>query len=372
MSYESSPMYNLDVDHRIGLLAFLLVPFFFWLLRRGQGTFSRGYESLSSGEQALLWFLSVDGLIHILLAGHGPGFVAYGLAELFLVWRAVKGATIQVRSGLLAMVGLVAFALQSLGGSAPDQLGLLSKLLELSILVLALSAWASTSPRRWLQSAVTTGTALVVATAAWAGAMDAGGHGHGPDQAGHGHGQDVTPGPGVLLRVGSGEEATPQMIEAATRLHRQVAEAIAPFADLEVAAAAGYTVAGLTGTDFHADNPANKKDGRILDPTAPETLVYAVGSNGPILLGAMFEMDRIDEPGPAVGGPLTPWHAHDHVCFSLLPLGLAGLTGPFGTCPPGTITIPITPEMIHVWTVPGAPDPFGDLDEAWLESYLTS
>jgi hypothetical protein len=27
--------------------------------------------------------------------------------------------------------------------------------------------------------------------------------------------------------------------------------------------------------------------------------------------------------------------------------------------------------MIHVWTVPGAPDPFGDLDDAWLDAYLS-
>jgi hypothetical protein len=26
--------------------------------------------------------------------------------------------------------------------------------------------------------------------------------------------------------------------------------------------------------------------------------------------------------------------------------------------------------MIHVWIVPGAPQPFGDLDEAWRRNYL--
>lgn len=363
MRYQSSPMYNLEGDHRIGLLAFLLVPLCFWILRRGkdQGTFSTAYDALPAGERALMWLLSIDGLLHILLFGHGPGFVVYGLAETFLVWRAVKGATIRVRSGLLAGVGLLAFALQSLGGTSPDQLGLLSKLFELSILVLALAGWASTTRRRWAQSALTTGLALVVAAAGWSGAMQVGGHGHEPGEV---------PGPGVLLPVSSGGEATPEMIEAARRLHLQVSEAIAPFADIEVAAAAGYNVAGLAGSGFHADNPAFKKDGRIFDPNAPETLVYAAGQDGPVLLGAMFEMDRIGEPGPAAGGPLTPWHAHDHVCFSLLPPGLAGLTGPFGSCPIATITIPVTPEMIHVWTVPGAPEPFGDLDEAWLGAYL--
>jgi hypothetical protein len=364
MRYQSSPMYTLADDHRIGLLAFLLVPLVFWLLRRdkSRGTFSRAYDTLPGEERALIWALSIDGALHILLAGHRPEFAVFGLAEVFLVWRALKGATVRIRSGLLSAVGLLVFALQSLGGTAPDQLALISKLLEVSILVLALAGWASTWRRRWVQSALTTGLALVVATAGWAGAMQAGGHGHEPGEI---------PGPGVLLPVGSGGEATPELAEAARRLHLQVSEAIAPYADIEVASAAGYSVAGLAGTSFHAENPAFKKDGRFLDPDAPETLVYAAGPNGPVLLGAMFEMDRIGEPGQAVGGPLTPWHAHDHVCFSLLPPGLAGLTGPFGSCPIATITIPVTPEMIHVWTVPGAPDPFGDLDDAWLDAYLS-
>ncbi len=26
--------------------------------------------------------------------------------------------------------------------------------------------------------------------------------------------------------------------------------------------------------------------------------------------------------------------------------------------------------MIHVWTLPGVPEPFGDLDDGWLSEYL--
>jgi hypothetical protein len=26
--------------------------------------------------------------------------------------------------------------------------------------------------------------------------------------------------------------------------------------------------------------------------------------------------------------------------------------------------------MIHIWIVPGAPEPFGDLDDAWKRAYL--
>jgi hypothetical protein len=127
----------------------------------------------------------------------------------------------------------------------------------------------------------------------------------------------------------------------------------------------------MHGLDFHADNPAYGEDGRILDPERPETLVFAVAPDGrPVLLGAMFSMRDRSEPGPAVGGPLTVWHAHERICLGLVPPGPAGIRSPLGACPVGSIEIPITPEMIHVWTAPGAPTRFGDLDGVWLEAYL--
>ena len=86
----------------------------------------------------------------------------------------------------------------------------------------------------------------------------------------------------------------------------------------------------------------------------------------------MHEMEGIGTSGPAVGGPLTVWHAHDHVCFSVVPLGLAGLTSPFGVCPLGSITIPVTNEMIHVWTLPGVEERFGHLEDQWLDDYLAA
>ena len=52
------------------------------------------------------------------------------------------------------------------------------------------------------------------------------------------------------------------------------------------------------------------------------------------------------------------------------PSTLAGLLSLLGTCPIGTIDVQLTPEMIHIWIVPGAPEPFGDLDEAWKRAYL--
>lgn len=130
---------------------------------------------------------------------------------------------------------------------------------------------------------------------------------------------------------------------------------------------------GIHGIDFHANNQAYEHDGRVLDPERPETLVYAVAPDGrTVLLGALFAMPSAGEPGPTVGGPLTVWHAHEDICFSLVPLSLTGVLSPLGTCPVGSFTMPVTAEMMHVWTVPGAPETFGDLDEQWKRAYLAA
>ena len=149
--------------------------------------------------------------------------------------------------------------------------------------------------------------------------------------------------------------------------------ALAKYNDIAVAAADGYQVNGIQGVDFHAQNPKYENDGRIFDPARPETLVYGLAPNGrPVLLGAMFMMPSIDQPGPTPGGPLTVWHAHQHVCISLTPPGLAGLLSPLGMCPVGTFEMPLSAQMIHIWTVLGAPETIGDLDEGWRRAYLQS
>jgi hypothetical protein len=166
-------------------------------------------------------------------------------------------------------------------------------------------------------------------------------------------------------------DATPTERAAANDLLLATRSALARYADPAVAAADGYNVNGLAGMDFHASNPAYENDGRVLDPARPETLVYAVAPDGrPVLMGAMFLMPKIGQPGPTIGGPLTVWHGHQHVCISLVSLGLSGLLSPLGGCPVGSIDLPLTAEMIHIWIVPGAPEPFGDLDDEWKRAYL--
>ena len=132
-------------------------------------------------------------------------------------------------------------------------------------------------------------------------------------------------------------ESAGDIVEA-TELLLATRAALARYADPAVAAADGYHVNGLAGIDFHAGNPSYEHDDLILDPARPETLVYAVAPDGrPVLMGAMFLMPKIGQPGPTVGGPLTVWHAHQNICFSLTPPGLSGILSPLGGCPIGSI-----------------------------------
>jgi len=81
-----------------------------------------------------------------------------------------------------------------------------------------------------------------------------------------------------------------------------------------------------------------------------------------VLLGAMFQMPRLNEFGPDPGGPLTAWHQHENICFT--PFGFEfSLMTPFAICPLGAIDIS-APPMLHVWIVDNPTGPFAvDIDD---------
>ena len=258
---------------------------------------------------------------------------------------------------------MLAYVAVLVSGEAPDQAGLVMKTLEIGAIGLVLGRSAETKTARLRQSATVVSMTIVLGVTGWIGAFVGGGHTH---ELGE------TPGPGLAIpRL---EPVPPGAAERAAtdRLFEETVANIARFEDVAVAAAEGYDVAAMARLGGHADNPAYKNDGKILDPTRPETLVYHPGPKGPVLLGAMYQTDDSGEPGPMVGGSLTVWHGHDHVCFGVLPPGLGSLSSPMGTCPLGTVTVALTNEMIHVWTVEGAPNRFGELDEEWLEANIGS
>ncbi len=377
-SYLGSPLYAVIPEHRLAFLGLILALLgAWWVRRRGarhlsceETCFYRRYDHLGMRERLVFWLITTSAVVHLgLVLGHEPsGYtLAYMLATIVLSWIALRMLTARPwrRPARYVLIGSIfGYAGTLLAGGAPDQIGILTKLIEIAALAGIIVAPVANSRGRIaesLRSASIVGLIVVTGFAGWVGAMSSGDGGHHLGE---------TPPPGVLLPGGEDREPTATEQLRADHLYEETVAALARFEDPAVAAAHGYDVEGMFGNDFHASNESLKNDGRTLDPHHPETLVYAMAGDRPVLLGAMFEMDEIGQAGPAVGGPLTVWHAHDHICLSLTPVGIAGLQGPFGSCPAGAINIPITNEMLHVWVLPGLEDPFGDIDEGWLDAYL--
>ena len=177
--------------------------------------------------------------------------------------------------------------------------------------------------------------------AAPAGAVDAAEHDHG----GHDH------------PTGPCQPSAAQLA-AASKLVVDTRRGLARVASLGSARAAGYLPHHTAPEAIkHYFNPANVLDGRVLDPTRPEGLMYAHTDRGPMLVAAVYLMNRPGEQGEAVGGCLTRWHAHDNLCSTNPAKGMiTGLRTPGGPCPPGQVAWD-SPAMLHTWTVevPGGP-----------------
>jgi hypothetical protein len=92
---------------------------------------------------------------------------------------------------------------------------------------------------------------------------------------------------------------------------------------------------------YHYLNYPYVKDRRILDPDHPESLLIALTDQGYVPIGALYIMPSPGMHGPAIGGCLTYWHAHDSVV----------IREPWEK---------ESPEMLHVMTIPIAEGPFGD------------
>jgi hypothetical protein len=110
-------------------------------------------------------------------------------------------------------------------------------------------------------------------------------------------------------------------------------------------------------------------DGKFLDPTAPESLVYEVKGSTKTLVSAMFMADigvAVDDPKLTdYAGPLMQWHVHDNLCFRNNAEGrsvVAGVLDAQGNCPPGSILGGIGIAMVHVWIAAHPCGPFAALE----------
>lgn len=157
--------------------------------------------------------------------------------------------------------------------------------------------------------------------------------------------------------------AAPEQTAAAEKLLADTIASTTAYRDLAAARAAGYDVqrawdrrsallarmgrtpAGDRIQLVHVPNRAFRTDGRILDATRPETLVYAHAAAGKfVLVGAMFTAERKDPPASYL--PYLRWHTHS-LCRGG---GVARLRPVDGVCADGTV-LTESGAMAHLWFV---------------------
>ena len=143
------------------------------------------------------------------------------------------------------------------------------------------------------------------------------------------------------------------------------------FADVTAIYDLGFRTIGDANTGYeHWINYGYLDDGRTLDPTAPESLVYRVDSGAPAgrtLVSAMYiVMDTaVDDPALVdFGGSLMQWHTHENLCWTGGDDGprVVGVLDADGNCPAGSAKGGGGNPMVHVWIAPHECGPFAALE----------
>jgi hypothetical protein len=350
-------MFSVSPEHAIGLVAGILsIPIALLVLRRQRAW--REAAGTVKGAAVLMVFTAV---VHLALIGHhlesepvtSALFLVNG-ALFFVLAFSTGWQRWRVASSLLlvaTILGYLIYVVADLEG--PDQVGLATKLVELTALGLVLvpvrgEKRPSFRRTRWAALGVAMPVLLITTSASlWIVDLVR------PDPR-HVHA-------GALLQA-TNPVATQEQWDAANALYRETKLAIAPYVDWRKAWAAGYRPGGPDNMpSTHWMNQRYVDAGYVMDPQHPQGLVYANSTHGPVLLGAMFQMKRIGQFGPDPGGPVTAWHQHENICFA--PLGFEfSLLTPTATCPLGAINIS-APPMLHVWIVNNPAGPFAvDID----------
>lgn len=229
-------------------------------------------------------------------------------------------------------------------------------------------AIAKQAPR--VRSVAVGAMAVVLGALALPGMVEAG-QGHG-DGGGHAHGGEaavVVPpvefDPNNVDLSGI-DGVSPEQEQRAEELVTATVEQLPEYADVDTAYAAGYRSIEDDGTGVeHYINWDYIDDEHTLDPAYPESLMYRVDGDERILEAAMFMLPEdveLDEV-PDVGGPMTQWHIHDNLCYSMANPDAPRVAGvaPPGTDCPGDLVRGRENAMIHVWIVPNECGPFAAL-----------
>lgn len=398
--------------HMPALIAAMLLPVVVFLVRRVRTPVI--HSATGSAETAAVqpprynpgtvrtwaaWLLGIAAAVHLALPlGHFDGplltiaFVGSGAAYAWLAIRAYEGRTWRLWSALLLVATVIAYLVVSAtGGEEPDQVGIATALVELVALGLCLVPSREPGrPRRFKRFAGSVGTitfTFIVGTVVWVSsfaahaatdkdvdpqaagtAVSSGTTVENGDDHTHAHEHAARAQAGVIMRPQGDHHPTVAQVAAAQALADATKAAMAKYAHLNDAIAAGFELPKPgEGPDVHMEHKANRSDGRVLDPERPETLVFAISGGTATLLGVVFVMEKAGVPAPEPGGPITRWHAHN-ICLTLLPPGF-GIVSPFGSCPALSINL-TTPEMMHVWVVDNPGGAFVEgLDKEWVRAY---
>jgi hypothetical protein len=157
---------------------------------------------------------------------------------------------------------------------------------------------------------------------------------------------------------------TSEQASRATTLIQSAQRDLPKYALTSAATADGYVSIGDASTGFeHFVNIKLLNDGRVLDTTAPESLVYEVKGPVKTLVSAMF----IANPGTPLtdttlvnyAGGLMQWHVHSNLCWK--DGKVVGVTNAAGVCSAGVLQ-PAGAPMVHVWIAPHVCGPFAALE----------
>ncbi len=166
------------------------------------------------------------------------------------------------------------------------------------------------------------------------------------------------------------EGVTPEQQARAEQLVTDSLRDLPAFADVTSLGALGYKSIGDAATGFeHYVNYALLGDDKLLDPSAPESLVYEVDGDTRTLVSAMFiaSSTPIDDPVLVdFGGPLMQWHVHQNLCWGRdengQPKVMGVLVNPGDVCPANTVNAGGDNPMVHVWIAPHECGPFAALE----------
>ncbi|MFM8601748.1 MAG: hypothetical protein ACKODP_06705 [Actinomycetota bacterium] len=161
---------------------------------------------------------------------------------------------------------------------------------------------------------------------------------------------------------------TPEQESRARTLITNTMRDLQTYADYRTAVSAGYNSIGDGGSGYeHYVKNSLVNDGKFLDSTAPESIVYRVTNGAKMVVSAMYiapSFTQIDDfTLTNYAGPLMQWHVHNNLCFGQNAQGnpIVVAVAVNGVCAKGVLQTNGSP-MVHVWVVAHPCGPFAAVE----------